>query len=151
MTTQRVKYCGPYQQAWEVRGCTKCPHTKRQCPFGLHACSACGKQGHGAEDCWLNTSQTEVEEPQVEPSPPLPATSAWPTSSPAAVSVPMPAEAVQHQAQFVPGFGKKEKERLPIMVLAFHLHHPFRLPLSHLFCPAVLQQRLQRWRPLQAQ
>ena len=45
--------------------------------------------------------------PQEEPAPPLPATSACTASSPAAASVPMPAEALQHQAQFVPGFGKK--------------------------------------------
>ena len=72
----------------------------------MHACSACGNVGHGAADCRLHAPQTEVEveEPPVEPTPPLPAF-ARPKS--ASVSVPLPAESRQYEAQYVPGFGKK--------------------------------------------
>ena len=128
----------------QVNGRPACPHTRRTCPYGVHACSACGNVGHGAADCRLHAPQTEVEveEPQVEPTPPLPAF-ARPKS--ASVSVPLPAESRQYEAQYVPGFGKREKESLPIMVLAFHPRHPFRLLRSRMVrCPAVLQlqQRL---------
>ena len=82
-----------------------CPHTRHNCPFGLHACKKCGKPGHGAENCRFTASQTEMV-PPVEHSPPPPAGPAWTKSSAAAPSSSLPAEA-KSQAVVVPGFGCK--------------------------------------------
>ena len=142
MVQWRIRYCSPYQQKREVKGQPQCPHTRKACPYGLHACEVCGKAGHGAEDCWSSAKRKEVEARLKAPANPEPEP-ATVTNAPEPATVPMPAKVMQQdQAQFVPGFGKKEKERERIMGLPSHLHAPFRVPKSHCFTPAVLPMRL---------
>ena len=106
LPTGVLKYCGPYQQKREVKGRTNCPYTRKQCPWGLHACEVCGAIGHGAEECWLRAEEEDVEGPPQEPAPPLPAMVAT-SKQPATIPVPAMAKPQQPQPEFVPGFGKK--------------------------------------------
>ena len=91
MEPQRRTFCAPYQMARQIRGVPGCWHTRATCPFGLHACSECGRPGHGAEDCRF-TTMPPSEEVAPTPTPPLPP----PPPAPAARS-----------GVFVPGFGVK--------------------------------------------
>ena len=63
MEAPRPVYCGPYQQARQVAGRTMCPHTRLQCPYGMHRCRSCGRSGHGAEDCWFVAPPAEASPP----------------------------------------------------------------------------------------
>ena len=104
MDPQR-QYCGSYQKARAVKGRPQCPYTKHTCPFGMHACQACGLFGHGAEECRYTARMPEVEPP---PEPPTPAPSSAPPPEIATSSMPDPdsAEATSKPV-FVPGFGCK--------------------------------------------
>ena len=104
METKR-KYCGSYQQARLVKGRPQCPYPRRTCPYGLHACQACGLFGHGAEECRHIETTTEVE-PPTEPS--ASASSAAPPTHIA--TEPKKEEDTQgatDKSVFVPGFGRK--------------------------------------------
>ena len=83
-----------------------CPHTRRECPFGMHACSVCGRVGHGAMECRFAAAQTQVVPPPVRPPVPPAAVVPTPTSSTETRPLPGPAEA-KHHAVWVPGFGCK--------------------------------------------
>ena len=104
MDPQR-QYCGSYQKARAVKGRPQCPYTRRTCPFGLHACQACGLFGHGAEECRYTATTMEVEPP---PEPPAPAPSSAPPTETATSSMPDTDSAKPtSEPVFVPGFGCK--------------------------------------------
>ena len=88
-----------------------CPHTRRECPFGMHACSVCGRVGHGAMECRFAAAQTQVVPPPVRPPVPPAAVVPTPTSSTETRPLPGPAEA-KHHAVWVPGFGCKGEGKL---------------------------------------
>ena len=91
MQPQRQKFCGPYQQARQVRGRPMCDHTRLNCPYGLHACQLCGKAGHGAEDCRTHAAPRIV----VPAPPPRPAgPTAIPTSKARGLSQPKVGDAI---------------------------------------------------------
>ena len=84
------RFCSAYQLKRLTSGVTRCEYAARNCPHGQHACSECGKKGHGAQDCHLaNPFPDSAPDPaQVEDQPPLPAASS-------------------SSATYVPGFGTK--------------------------------------------
>ena len=67
MEPRHPRFCGPYQQARQVKGVPMCGYTRHACPFGRHACSLCGKNGHGAEDCRLTAAPPSVVPPPQQP------------------------------------------------------------------------------------
>ena len=46
-----VLFCEEYQKARPTKGRPCCPYSRADCPHGAHACSTCGRRGHGAADC----------------------------------------------------------------------------------------------------
>ena len=102
---QSRQYCDSYQRARVVKGRPECPYTKHTCPFGMHACQACGLFGHGAEECRHIATETKLEPP---PEPPAPPPSSAPPQEIATSSMPDPDRAkATSEPVFVPGFGKK--------------------------------------------
>ena len=75
MQRAEPKFCGAYQARRIVKGRPACPYTRRECPFGQHACERCGQSGHGGEDCRnLPPEPVTVPPPAaapVSPTPPL--------------------------------------------------------------------------------
>ena len=47
----RIRVCGAYQYPRYVNGVTNCGYSSKNCPYGRHLCSKCGKGGHGYHDC----------------------------------------------------------------------------------------------------
>ena len=126
METKR-KYCGSYQKARLVKGRPQCPYTRRTCPYGMHACQACGLFGHGAEECRYIESTTQVE-PPTEPS--ASAASAAPPTDTASAA--MPEEDSQEATSapvFVPSLVARARERPPTTALLFPRRHCWILPI----------------------
>ena len=105
MEPARPKFCGPYQEARQVSGRPMCQYTRRTCPYGVHACQACGKPGHGAADC-RSPEPSEVTPPVPEEAPPLPKSASFPKSAALVQPIPSAVPAAQPPV-FVPGFGFK--------------------------------------------
>ena len=131
MEPARPKFCGPYQQARQVKGRPMCLYTKLSCPNGLHACQSCGRPGHGAEECRFTAAQPQVVPPRL----PLPPKEETPESWTDTWPVLEPPE-VTSKAVFVPGFGSKGEGKAAnygLFIAAPSLIPPAALP------PAVQQ------------
>ena len=116
MDPQRPVYCSEYQKKREVKGRPCCPYAKHTCPHGMHSCEACGRPGHGRQECRY-VRPTQEQAPADQEAPPASPPSAPPSSAASAPRPDLDVASASTGPVLVPGFGWQGEGKKEIMVL----------------------------------